>query len=162
MDNPKGRSRSGRRFADAGSDYIVFTYTFHLWGNKSERSAEPPPGFSKKIVLRILARRQKLAGDEKLDDRACLCRCVRFRGFSVDARAERFAAPACLRPLGRKPDRAHMRSDVCDLRQLQLLRPRALVERTSSGCAVFEDPGAASVLGAIAFSWRAHFRARAA
>jgi hypothetical protein len=28
--------------------YIVFTYTFHLWGNKSERSAEPPPGFSKK------------------------------------------------------------------------------------------------------------------
>jgi hypothetical protein len=28
--------------------YIVFTYTFHLWGDKSERSAEPPPGFSKK------------------------------------------------------------------------------------------------------------------
>jgi hypothetical protein len=28
--------------------YIVFTYTFHLWGNKSERSVEPPPGFSKK------------------------------------------------------------------------------------------------------------------
>ena len=79
----------------------------------------------------------------------------------MGARAERFAAPACSRPLRRKPDRARMRSDVRDLRQL-LLRPRALVERTSSGCAVFEDPGAASVLGAIAFSWRAHFRARAA
>ena len=55
-----------------------------------------------------------------------------------------------------------MRSDVRDLRQLQLLRPRALGERTSSGCAVFEGPGAASALGAVAFSWRMHFRARAA
>jgi len=55
-----------------------------------------------------------------------------------------------------------MRSYVRDRRRLQLLRPRAVVERTSSGCAVFEDPGAALVLGAIAFSWRAHFRARAA
>ena len=74
----------------------------------------------------------------------------------------RFATAAFERPLRRKSDRARMRSDVRDLRQLQLLRPRALVERTSSGCAVFEDTGTAFVLGAIAFSWRAHFRARAA
>jgi hypothetical protein len=28
--------------------YVVFTYTFHLWGNKSGKTAEPPTGFSKK------------------------------------------------------------------------------------------------------------------
>src|SRR5882724_8305571 len=28
--------------------YIVFTYTFHLWGNKSGKTAEPPRGLSKK------------------------------------------------------------------------------------------------------------------
>jgi hypothetical protein len=28
--------------------YIVFTYTFHLWKAKSGKTAEPPPGFSKK------------------------------------------------------------------------------------------------------------------
>jgi hypothetical protein len=28
--------------------YIVFTYTFHLWGDKSGKTAEPPSGLSKK------------------------------------------------------------------------------------------------------------------
>ena len=28
--------------------YIVFTYTFHLWGDKSGKTAEPPTGLSKK------------------------------------------------------------------------------------------------------------------
>jgi len=37
--------------------------------------------------LKNPTRRQKLAGNEKLPGRACFCRCVRVRGFSVDARA---------------------------------------------------------------------------
>ena len=41
--------------------YIVFTYTFHLWGNKSEEKRRTAAGIFKKIVLRILACRQKLA-----------------------------------------------------------------------------------------------------
>ena len=96
------------------------------------------------------------------NSQARICRGICLRGISLGVRAERCPAIARARPHGREPRRPQLRGYDDGVGQLRSRCSCAVAQRTHSGRSIFENSGADSAVGRIAFSWRIHFRARAA
>src|SRR5436305_15040275 len=126
--------------------YIVFTYTFHLWGKKSETGG-PASKRPHKKMLRDWPTGQKLGFNEKQHEHACFCRRRRFGRFSLDAGAECFAATAPADSSRRKSRGSRLRGHDGCLRKLRSFSSCSARQRSESGRSIFWKFGSDSTVG---------------